>query len=202
MTTAKQIAANRLNANKSTGPRSRNGKFRSRRNAVFHGLSAETVITVFENAEEYEEFEKSLLAEYRPATTIAQTLVVRLASLLWRVRRATAIETGLFEAQGRAIKTARTSKTASEETQKASFEQPSLVPAHPDSNLTRPMGLESEGCTQRCNFDYPRWRASMAECFLRLSTDRDSIPEKVGRYEAALWRQVVQTVALLGAQQS
>jgi len=45
MTSLKQIEANRRNALKSTGPRSENGKQRSRRNAVRHGLTAETTIT-------------------------------------------------------------------------------------------------------------------------------------------------------------
>ena len=44
MTSARQIAANRRNAAKSTGPKSAKGKERSRRNALRHGLTAETVI--------------------------------------------------------------------------------------------------------------------------------------------------------------
>lgn len=40
MTTTKQIAANRANAQSSTGPRSLAGKTRSRMNAVQHGLTA------------------------------------------------------------------------------------------------------------------------------------------------------------------
>ena len=49
MTTEKQIAANRENAKKSTGPRTLDGKRKSRRNAVRHGLTAETVIDVLED---------------------------------------------------------------------------------------------------------------------------------------------------------
>lgn len=46
------IEANRRNGLRSTGPRSRSGKQRARANALRHGLSGETVITVLEDAEE------------------------------------------------------------------------------------------------------------------------------------------------------
>ena len=95
MATDRQIAANRLNAKKSTGPRTENGKRRSRRNAFRHGLTAESVITVLEDEAAYRKFEKIVLHDYAPETAIERALVVRLASLLWRLRRAVAIETGL-----------------------------------------------------------------------------------------------------------
>lgn len=96
MTSERQVAANRLNAQKSTGPRSRNGKLRSRRNALRHGLTAETVLEHAEDPAEYRTFERAIIADFSPASTIERALVVRLASLLWRLRRATAMETGLL----------------------------------------------------------------------------------------------------------
>jgi hypothetical protein len=44
MTSWRQFQANRLNALKSTGPRTEEGKRTSRRNALRHGLTADTVI--------------------------------------------------------------------------------------------------------------------------------------------------------------
>ena len=44
MTSFKQFAANRANARRSTGPRTEEGKQQSRRNAVRHGLTADTVV--------------------------------------------------------------------------------------------------------------------------------------------------------------
>jgi hypothetical protein len=97
MSSLKQIEANRRNALKSTGPITPEGKERSRRNAVRHGLSAETVIAALEDAEDYQAFEAAVTADYDAETAVERELVLRLASILWRLRRATGIETALFE---------------------------------------------------------------------------------------------------------
>ena len=60
MTSLKQIEANRRNAENSTGPRSEAGKQRSSRNAIRHGLTAETVIEPLEDAEDYGAFEEAI----------------------------------------------------------------------------------------------------------------------------------------------
>ena len=99
MTSFRQIAANRRNASKSTGPTTEEGKQRSRCNAVRHGLTAETVIGALEDAEDYKAFEAAITADYDAQSAVERELVLRLASLLWRLRRATTIETGLFEIQ-------------------------------------------------------------------------------------------------------
>src|SRR4051812_13079719 len=101
MTTYKQIEANRRNARRSTGPTTAEGKLRSRRNAVRHGLTAETVIGALEDAEDYRAFEAAVIADYDAQSAVERELVLRLASLLWRIRRATTMETGLFQIQAR-----------------------------------------------------------------------------------------------------
>ena len=99
MTSFRQIEANRRNAGKSTGPITEEGKRRSRCNAVRHGLTAETVIGALEDAEDYKAFEAAIIADYDAQSAVERELVLRLASLLWRLRRATIMETGLFEIQ-------------------------------------------------------------------------------------------------------
>jgi hypothetical protein len=96
MTSYRQIEANRRNALKSTGPRTEAGKQASRRNAVHHGLTAETVIGALEDSEDYRVFETAITADYDAQSAVERELVLRLASLLWRLRRATTMETGLF----------------------------------------------------------------------------------------------------------
>ena len=97
MTSFRQWQANRRNAAKSTGPITPEGKERSRCNAVRHGLTAETVIGALEDAEDYKAFEAAIIANYDAQSAVERELVLRLASALWRLRRATAMETGLFE---------------------------------------------------------------------------------------------------------
>src|SRR6266540_602091 len=99
MTSLRQFHANRRNALKSTGPVTTEGKEKSRCNAVRHGLTAESVIGLLEDAEDYKAFEAAIIADYDAQSAVERELVLRLASLLWRLRRATTMETGLFEIQ-------------------------------------------------------------------------------------------------------
>jgi hypothetical protein len=97
MTSLRQIEANRRNAFKSTGPVTPEGKQRSRFNAIRHGLTAETVIAVPENSEDYEAFQAAVISDYDAETAVERELVLRLASVLWRLRRATGMETAIFD---------------------------------------------------------------------------------------------------------
>src|ERR1043165_635503 len=99
MSSYRQIEANRRNALKSTGPNSESGKEASRRNAVRPGRTAETVIGALEEAEDYRAFEAAITADYDAQSAVERELVLRLASILWRLRRATIMETGLFDIQ-------------------------------------------------------------------------------------------------------
>jgi hypothetical protein len=88
------------------------------------GLAAETVIDVLENLEDHKRFEAVLLAEHDPRSTLEHELVVRLASLFWRLRRATMIETGLLQIQTDSWRERRRlyhGKQACEKTSAASF---------------------------------------------------------------------------------
>ena len=96
MTSQRQIEANRRNASRSTGPRTPEGKRQSRGNAVRHGLTAETVIADLEDAEDYEAFQAAVVSDYDAESAVEREMVLRLVSILWRLRRATGIETALF----------------------------------------------------------------------------------------------------------
>jgi hypothetical protein len=57
------------------------------------------VIGALEDAEDYKALEAAIIADYDAQSAVERELVLRLASLLWRLRRATTMETGLFEIQ-------------------------------------------------------------------------------------------------------
>jgi hypothetical protein len=76
-----------------------NKRRRSRR-AWRDGLADQTVIRHVENVRSYRAFERALIGSVDPRSVLELALVHRLASLLWRLRRASAIETGLLEMQG------------------------------------------------------------------------------------------------------
>ena len=99
MTSERQLAANRRNAVLSTGPRTDAGKIRTRRNALKHGLTARSVIELTVSEAEFTSFRRRVAAAYQPRSALDQELIFRLAGLLWRLRRASAIETGLLTIQ-------------------------------------------------------------------------------------------------------
>ena len=118
MSSFRQIEANRRNARLSTGPVTEEGKRKSRQNALRHGLTAETVIDALEDAEDYAAFEMAVTADYDAQSAVERELVLRLASLLWRLRRATAIESGLFKIQAKHLLQFRQRRQAHQERQK------------------------------------------------------------------------------------
>src|SRR6516225_8095276 len=169
MTSFKQIAANRYNASKSTGPRTQEGKQRSRGNAVRHGLTAETVICALEDAEDYKAFEAAIMADYDAQSAVERELVLRLASLLWRLRRATTIETGLFEMQAdqlREFREARQVRPESRNIVYAMFARADIGEIDPD----REPGGITIGANTVCSAREPiDPAADLALSFLRLA---------------------------------
>ena len=137
MTSFRQIEANRRNAIRSTGPNTEEGKRRSRRNAVRHGLCAETVVETVEDIEDYSAFEAAVIADYDAQTAVERELVLRLASLLWRLRRATSIETDLLRIQAEILRDRR-EQTRSQDQQTASFRViETAIPLRDESALER-----------------------------------------------------------------
>ena len=207
MTSFRQIEANRRNATRSTGPNTAEGKRRSRGNAVRHGLCAETVIETVEDTDDYCAFEAAIIADYDAQTAVERELVLRLASLLWRLRRATAIETDLLRIQAEILRDRR-NQTCSQGQQ----EQPQATPVRL-VETTIPLREET---ADGWNDDDPRGTdlqvartipisplrdispRDLAHCFQRLANFDNGLFERLGRYETALWRQMVQILYALG----
>jgi hypothetical protein len=200
MTSFRQIEANRRNALKSTGPKTDEGKQRSRCNAVRHGLTAETVIGALEDAEDYKAFEAAITADYDAQSAVERELVLRLASLLWRLRRATTMETGLFEIQAdhlREFRQVRQIHPDSRTIVYAMFGRAEPVDADSDR---APHDIKNE--TQTAPSPGPEVAepaTDLAHCFLRLANLPNYALDRLSRYEAILGRQVGQILFALDA---
>jgi hypothetical protein len=97
VTSTAQIAANRRNARRSTGPKSAAGKAASRGNALRHGLTA-AAITIFD--EEYAEFDRfgaGLRAALAPADDYETMLAERIAAYAWRLNRSARFEAQVID---------------------------------------------------------------------------------------------------------
>src|ERR1700694_764661 len=200
MTTFRQIEANRRNARNSTGPVTEEGKQRSRCNAVRHGLTAETVIGALEDAEDYQAFEAAIVADCDAQSAVERELVLRLSSLLWRLRRATTMETGLFEMQAAHLSEFRQARKVHPDSRKivyAMFARADPIDADPDRALHGiTTGTETVAKSEPETVDPP---AELARCFLRLANLPNFALDRLSRYEAILWRQVSQILFALDA---
>ncbi len=204
MTTWRQIGANRRNAEKSTGPRTEAGKRRSRRNALRHGLCAETVVEILEDVEDYKAFEIAIASEYDAQSVVERELVLRLASLLWRIRRATGIETALLgvhaeKERDRSLTLAPLNAPESQRPESFDvLETRGNGASWGDAGDSREHAQDlSRGFAEGECLPFRMSMRDLAHCFKTLADADHRVFERLGRYEAALWRQVVQTLFAL-----
>ncbi len=101
MSTRKQRRANRLNALKSTGPRSLEGKRVSSLNALKSGLDAKSQIVPGESPGEFAELQIEYIAQFAPITPEQRFLVDKLIRNEWLLRRYHRIEAQLWVYQTR-----------------------------------------------------------------------------------------------------
>jgi len=178
MTSLKQIEANRRNALKGTGPTTPEGKECSRRNALRHGLTAETVIAALEDAEDYEAFEAAVISDYDAESAVERELVLRLASVLWRLRRATGIETALFDSvttEASKLEHGHLRPTLVEAADLSDRNQLHLVATRqPDVTAGNELSLDA--------------KRDIADGFLRLAALPTFALDRLSGYEHLLWR--------------
>jgi hypothetical protein len=175
---------------------------RPRRRAWRDGLADQTVVTTLENVRSYRALERALTGSVDPRSIIELALVHRLANLLWRLRRASAIETGLFEIQSEFLPAHR--------------QRPSRGPRQAETPPTRANGhgkgpgsngrddpSASDQDTRSTSLRPPLapWSKShtIAQCFLRLTHLDPTLLDRVASYETRLWRQAAQTIWTLDA---
>jgi len=183
----------------------RQSKRRRSRRGWRDGLATQTVVRNLEDVRVYRAFERALIGSVDPRSALELALTHRLASLLWRLRRASAIETGLFEIQGELL-SARGQAPSREPSQPGTLATPTLANGHskgPGSN-----GRDDPPMSDHDNSLSTTMRAvpgrlsksrTIAQCFLRLSNLDPTLLDRAGSYEERLWRQAAQTLWTLDA---
>jgi hypothetical protein len=135
----------------------------------------------------------AIIADYDAQSAVERELVLRLASLLWRLRRATTMETGLFEIQADhlvGLNEPRQVPPGSREVVYTLFGR-----AESGSSDTHPTSHDSAYETGDVPGSIPT--TELARCFLRLANLPNYALDRLSRYEATFWRQAGQILFAL-----
>jgi hypothetical protein len=97
MSSAARLAANRQNAQASTGPRTEQGKARSSQNAASLGLFSARAFVRPEEIAEYDALRAGLIAELAPASLMEQAHATEILNSMWRLRRCSLVEASLAD---------------------------------------------------------------------------------------------------------
>ena len=185
----KQLVANRANAQKSTGPKTDEGKAVASQNAVKHGLYAKDIIIKSphykEDEVEYQLLYQSLYEELRPETTFQEYLVRKIANCLWRSRSAIIAETAYISRRLDGVERAFRSETLFD----------SRFKDNDDNDEEKNDEIENETVNTE---NEPDLKTQIMSDLIRIRTlpdDSDSF--KILRYEMRLDRQVFRTYRLL-----
>jgi len=141
-------------------------------------------------------------SDFDAQTAVERELVLRLASLLWRLRRALAVETGLLQIQGdvlREVRQAGGSRSPGQDRHCGDatpqvHDQLEWSNVQDDEATSEYNGHED---TQSIVSPPHEYNADIARCFLRLANLDNGAFERLSRYEATLWRQVGQILFTL-----
>ena len=98
MATAAQLAANRLNAQKSTGPRTPEGKAAASFNALKHGMDAASIVIPGEDPAAYDALAADYHRQFHPQSAVEHFHVETLIRSDWQKRRFQRVEAKLYRA--------------------------------------------------------------------------------------------------------
>jgi hypothetical protein len=163
------------------------------------------VIGALEDAEDYKVFEAAIISDYNAESAVERELILRLASLLWRLRRATTMETGLLQIQADNLHELRKGREIDRDAHqilsgafvrhRTAFDRDAVPHLLASTDQSAPI-------KSAVGFGSPKAvdaTTEIARCFLRLANLPSGVLERLGRYEAALWRQVGQILFTLDA---
>jgi hypothetical protein len=155
--------------------------------AFWVAFSFRSGIAALEDAEDYEAFEAAVIADYDAESAVERELVLRLASVLWRLRRASGIETAIFESvitEASKLDHGHSRPTPVEAAELSDRNQLHLVATRQsDAAAGNELSLNA--------------KKDIGDCFLRLAALPTFALDRLSRYEHLLWRQARQLVLTL-----
>jgi len=176
MASNKQLEANRANAKRSTGPRTEDGKARSRANSWKHGLTANRLVIGGEEARDFDELRDALLNDHDPQSAFECELVERLAGILWRLRRVPFFEAAIIDARQAQL---------DNEARRLDFRTPYRTPQEFDGDED-----DAEEMTEA------EWSVYVGHALLKDGVYGDGLG-KLARHEASLMNAFTKTLQLL-----
>ena len=180
--TEAQINANRRNAQKSTGPRTAEGKAASSRNGLTHGLCAGKHILTDEDPEEFLLLLKDLHDRFRPVGQSEEKLVLRIAAGQWRLDRSLPMEAGIYRERLEVVAARDFARKRDHVNHKKNYElEPDTVPP------PRPLPSEGDRLARAFNIDCdgPNSLAKLARYETSLERSIDRCLRQLERYQAA-----------------
>jgi hypothetical protein len=170
------------------------------------GFGAQTVVADLDDIKVYKLFERTIVSRISPRSAVELELAYRLASLFWRLRRASAIEAGLFQIQAEAHRSANRRaicKAGASATQKTPTRPAAIGSTSPSSRFAVPP----------INFNHPAVSAELAShqhaassdartaarCFIRLFHQAPDLLDRAAAHESRLWRQAAHVIWVLDA---
>ncbi len=161
-------------------------KRRSNRKPWRAGLAAQTIVANLEDIKSYKLFERSIVSRINPRSIIELELTYRLASLFWRLRRASAIEVELLQLQAEKRPDAKVQPTLRADI-------PSRVQS-PTRLATCGISRSSRSSAQEIKSD-----GSAAKCFIRIFQQIPHLLDRAAVCETRLWRQAAEVIWMLDA---
>ena len=96
---AKKRLANQRNAQKSTGPKTPEGKKRSSTNAITHGVFCQEVVIVKEDLPLFKALRREMIQDLKPQRLVEMQMVDKIVECTWKQRRLRVSEATEYEAE-------------------------------------------------------------------------------------------------------
>jgi len=196
MATRKQIAANRRNARRSTGPQTPEGKAVASSNSLQHGLLAKSAVLSDECQQAFLDTLTALQAEYQPVGLIEAFLVRQMVTAQWRLDRMNRIETGLLTCRLETVRELESDHEDDDQDEDDEHQQEESAEEQDEAEQSK--APEEDGAQEE---DYDETTRLLGMSFFRDSAGADTF-SKLARYETMIRRAYYKALSVLVSTQA